>query len=303
MSRGNISLLGQNADFRILTERIWARNDHSGGTLVVPFKIEIGNLDNERRLHPTKVEIISMNSFLRTAEGGLRCSASHALTNHTLYPSKLSFEGQFNYFLPYDVLNKLENSRKGDLKLNMDVMVQAAICGDIKFQAGSVIPVVKEISQGSGNISFEIPQSSWVNILGQLGYGAFTLIELPSFHNILPEEYKSAIAELEKARQYFVGGDYDKCAGHCRVAIEPIKKKISELKKVIESDTKYEWVNSTTEATINWLGTCLKSTYGLTSKSHHPQSFGHFSRKEAEAVLIVTTGIIYYISITSYQTN
>lgn len=90
-------------------------------------------------------------------------------------------------------------------------------------------------------------------------------------------------------------GHYDKVASHCRVALEPFKKQMPELKKLITSESTVDWIKALGEGTFEWLDKIVKTTYAVTSKAHHPPSFGHFTKTDAEIIMMVTTATIAFI--------
>jgi hypothetical protein len=144
-------------------------------------------------------------------------------------------------------------------------------------------------------LDIKITQSQWINkILPKLGYKQYRLIELPSFSNIIPESYKISISELETASMYFKNNDWDKVVSHCRSAIDPIKNEIQNLKATINSDSEFKWFRTLNDKTFDWLEICISSTYSLSSKTHHSISMGHFTRMEAQIILMITTSLVAY---------
>ena len=89
-------------------------------------------------------------------------------------------------------------------------------------------------------------------------------------------------------------GDYNKTVSHCRTALEPLRKKLGEVKDKIESKSEKDWILKVTETTETWLETVIKNTYFITSKTHHTPSVGNFSRSDAEIIYMISTGIIAY---------
>ena len=79
---------------------------------------------------------------------------------------------------------------------------------------------------------------------------------------------------------------------HCRSAIDPIRKRILEIKKYVESKSEFEWFKSINEATFTWLDRVLKDTANFASKTHHAPSTGHFAKEDAQSILLITTGIV-----------
>ncbi len=75
--------------------------------------------------------------------------------------------------------------------------------------------------------------------------------EIPTAEGIIGEKYSKSLDELIHAQEYFAKGEYDKAVGHCRSAIEPIKKNLSKLRASIESDTEDGWVKKIRRVTGN----------------------------------------------------
>jgi len=140
----------------------------------------------------------------------------------------------------------------------------------------------------------EIPQSHWLKVLKSFGYGFTKILELPNTSRIIGRDFAKSINEINLAQEYFNTGDYDKAVAHCRSAIEPIKNKLPELKKRIESDTEYAWVKEIGNATYDWIEKLYQKTRDLTSKAHHLPSVGHFSRHDAEPIMLVTIALLAY---------
>jgi len=204
---------------------------------------------------------------------------------------------------PLDIyrIEKIEEKRKDDLRIILK----------FRFRIGMLIPLIvnsegggkfteeflSEFKTSSVEFNLEIPQSHWVGkVLPRLGYGKSKIIEIPITETMFGKEFPKSLKEFELAQEYFNKGDYDKTVAHCRSAIEPIKTKISEFKQNIDSNTEHEWVKAISSGTYDWLDKITKKTIGLTSKTHHLPSIGHFSRHDAEAIMLVTTALISYVS-------
>lgn len=295
MAKGTIHFLSENPDFEISADKIWARNAGSGATLVVPYRISFSGLGSRSKGVNLKYEVMAVKSELRT-QGGIFVGNSIQLTNYWLTKSELSFEGQIDFNFGYDVIQKMEKVRKGDIEFHLTLNFQTAIFKE--FSNGEKINnfLNTGYDRASGHIDFTIPQSSWVNsILPQTGYGTFRLIELPATSSVIPDEYGVSLRELEEAKKYFLNGDYDKTVAHCRSALDPFKAKKGEIKSYIKSKSEYAWVDDVQTATDEWLNKLVKSTSHFTSKSHHSPSVGHFGRTDAEIIMMVTTSLVAYI--------
>lgn len=193
MSRGNMYILGENPDFRVLTDQIFARNDFTGGTLIIPFRVEFSNFMRNGNNRLSKAEILWLKGELRT-EGGIRISEGTILDNHMISNSKLSFQSQFQFSFSYDVINQIESKRKDDLLLIVSIAGQAALYEEIAFSNNQNRSFISGFDKGSGHVSFQIPQSYWINrVLSQIGHDSLRLIELPSLSRIIPDEYSRSL--------------------------------------------------------------------------------------------------------------
>lgn len=303
MATGSIYFLGGNPEFAIPHDEVIGHGGSNGPTLLLPIKLDFSRLGNNRNPAPVRIEIICLKGSLYATEQRVKLPENTNLLSHSIL-NESSFRTQFQFLLTNEIVNKIEKHRNGDLNFTLELSFQASIYKELPGTATQSLSnlYVSGIENGSGTIQFQISQSHWIKkVLPGLGYGAIRLIEMPGQNEILGEDYKKTLDELEAAKIYFVNGDYDKAVAHCRVAIEPFKKRLQDLKEHINSGSEFDWIKSISTYTAEWLDQLLKASYGLTSKTHHPPSLGHFSRKEAESILMITTGIVYYIGGTGYQ--
>ncbi|GFP24771.1 hypothetical protein HKBW3S25_00208 [Candidatus Hakubella thermalkaliphila] len=198
-------------------------------------------------------------------------------------------------------IERIEEARRGDIQLRLDIDTSVALYNKplrLTIQIGEPISegFVTGFKRARCSLNFAIPQSHWIDkVLPGLGYGKTRIIEIPLPEKAFPEIFPQALDELSHAQRYFNEGDYDKTVAHCRNAIEPVKKELEKFREQIASDTEYEWVKTLAEETFNWLDKLYKKTRDLTSKSHHIPSVGHFSRHEAESIILVTTALLNYV--------
>jgi hypothetical protein len=295
MSRGNISMLQSNPSFTVLTGRIFARNEFSVATLIIPFKLEFSETPGRYSKMMSKAEVLFFKGELRTHSSSIYCGESTVFTNSILSAHQRSFESQFQFSFSHEITNKIEKQRTGDLPMSISVTAQTAEYEEIELGNASR-SFITGFDKASGHVDFQIAQSDWVkNLLPQMGHQSFRLIELPIASQIIPGEYATSMRELEEARKYFLNGDYDKTVAHCRSALDPFKPKKDEIKKYVSSKSEFAWAKDVMEATDEWLLKLVKSTSHFTSKTHHIPSTGHFDRTEAEIIMMVTTAIIAYI--------
>ena len=195
-------------------------------------------------------------------------------------------------------LEKIEERRRDDIQFRLSGSALIAEHPSVT-KAGSNEKQehrrdVESFTKGRFEITFSIPLSHWVDkVLPGLGYGKVKLIEIPTLEKIEPDTFKNAQEELVQAQNYFIQGDYDKAVGHCRSALEPLKKLLPEMKPLL-TNSKNEWINEVGQATYEWIDKTWKKTRDISSKSHHLPSIGHFSRFEAHTILMVTTALLLY---------
>jgi hypothetical protein len=289
-------MLQANPDFTVLTDKIFARNEISGSTLIIPFKIEFTGTPSGYNKRMLKAQVLFFKGELRTKNSSILCGESIVFTNSMLSVQQKSFESQFQFSFSHEITNKIEKQRTGDLPMSIAVTAQTAEYEQIMLADNKNHTFITGFDKASGHVDFQIPQSNWVNnLLPQMGHQSFHLIELPTASQIIPAEYATSLKELEEAKKYFLNGDYDKTVAHCRSALDPFKPKKGEIQSFIKSKSSFAWANDVLEATDEWLLKLAKSTSHFTSKTHHIPSTGHFDRTEAEIIVMVTTAIIAYI--------
>jgi len=241
--------------------------------------------------------LLSIDAKLRAFDNPFDI-ASGISFQHSKITGKYSTRVMLEFVLSGYKILKIEEKRIDNFKATIDVNFRAINTQSYTVPIGNTkkdITFMTDITQTFCNISFEIPQSLWITKhLAGLAWQASSIVELPSSNELIPEEYSSSLTELAKANEYFNKGDYDKVVAHCRSAIDPIRKKLPELKSLITSKSSYEWIDSVNASTFNWLDKLIKETGNFASKTHHTPSTGHFSRHEAQVVQMITTAIIAY---------
>lgn len=287
MANGTINLLGQNASVTIFIEKIFSRNDISSATIIIPYMVDVGGFGGIIHRGISKAEILLVKSELRTKDSSLKIGEGLSIVSYNLTSTQTTYNGDLQFTIAHDSIHKIEQHRKGDLPISLGLAIQAA-----KYYGD----VVSGFDKGNGYVDFQIPQSYWVNnVLPGIGHKSFTLVELPTASQIIPAEYARSLNELEEARKYFIIGDYDKTVAHCRGAIDPFRAQKDQIKKYSKTRSEFSWINEVLEATDEWLTRMIKATFSVASKSHHAPSMGHFDRRDAEIVVMMTTAIVAYI--------
>jgi hypothetical protein len=263
--------------------------------LVIPLKLDLNPLRDDKQ----RYIILSAQCSLILSEGGVKIA--DAVVGFD--PHMFTFQGDtciYNLEFPLDHyrISRIEDKRKGDLGLTLDARFLIALYG-----AGQQFDrFLTEFQNPPVRLPLMVPQSHWVGkVLPSLGYGKVKVLELPTASDVVGEGSEKSLEELEHAQEYLSKGDYDKTVEHCRNAIDPIKDALPKLKNTINSETKYEWAQDIATATYDWLDKVYKRTRELSSKPHHLPSVGHFSKHEAEAVMLMTTAPVAFVARYSKQ--
>lgn len=295
MSQGTVYIDGMHRLFNVLVNEIRSEGQTNSPTLIVPLKFDIIEPKNGQTLQLISAKsVLSANNREIHIGGDIQLSSMHIRDNAAL-------NLYFRIPMTDAKIHQIEKARDGDLLLTINFELQM---GKYEILMQEQRTALTEIITGSGHATFTIEQSAWVNkMLPNLGYNRIRLMEIPNYSTIIPEDYAKSISEFDQAQDYFLKGDYDKTVSHCRVALDPFKanKNLDKLKEYLKSQSEIKWAKAIIDATETWLDVLLKETYQFTSKTHHIPSTGHFSRIEAEIILLITTSIVAYIGTLEYR--
>jgi hypothetical protein len=299
MASGNIHINNQYVTIEIPTENIHGQGGENSPELSISVKFDNPARNNQ------KFQLLAASARLLASEKGIKVSVDHQTFSYLLR-EKEPFYVHFRFPLSQQIMTKVERYRMGNIKFVMDCNIQLGEYESLAFNGPKNERIEKSfltnVVTGSGQIQFEVEQSQWVSkILPSLGMNKTTLIEIPSYTEVVPDEYKLSVAELQEATRYFSNGDYDKAVGHCRAALEPFKKKMAELKDHIRSSHQFQWLEDISAATETWLDKLLRQTYHFTGATHHTPSMGHFDRTDAEIIIMITTGIIGFVGKSGFK--
>lgn len=310
MSRHSFQINSTSQEFAVITDQISAQGGADAPVLCIPIKFDLSPIGRGYNNEETVFELLSVKVELQTTDKNFRCGETTQLYSYTI-SHKNSYTLNFPFQLNESAITRIEKYRKGNLPFTISLQIQVGLYGKVPYvtKTGGHEEKLFITSYDTvrGNASFDIEQSYWINkVLPQLGHNSYKLVELPLFNQIIPKEYAKSIVEFDAARKYFINGDYDKTVAHCRAAIDPFylnKVEFTKLKEFVKSKSEFEWANKVLEATEEWLDKIIKATSSFSSKTHHAPSVGHFSRREAEIVLMITTGIIAYIGKIEYKSE
>lgn len=146
----------------------------------------------------------------------------------------------------------------------------------------------------NSQLTYDVSESDWIRLLGQLGYGTYVTIEVPlTSPNGLTGELLQAAHALQQAQAAFLRGDYEEVVADCRPGLEALeaadKGKFS-LKPWDRAASKNE--------RIYWIQRTLLS---LTHVAHHPNDpalgateggRSRWEREDAAAAIAVLAALI-----------
>lgn len=200
----------------------------------------------------------------------------------TIKPTSSQLSGTllFEMLLTSQVIETIEKIRGGgNLVFNLNVI------GEYQDSQNRL--------SDSDSIKYYVNQKSWIDALKQMGYGNTLLFELPI--DLEPNEAVStAILALEDARAHLYYGQYDQVVAQCRLALDSVKPKQSDLNAALhglknnkDKMTKYQRVINIYHAVRH-----------LTHLAHHLNNDNEcvsFTRNEAIMVLGATSALIVVV--------
>ena len=295
MAQRNFNFRHHSQKVTIEESNISGRGDKYQPILNIPFVLSFSSfsLDPEFQYHLIGTEaVLSMGSSFSIG----KITQFHPLFYSSSEKSNIDRDFNLMFFLTPPLLHRMEQIRNGgDIQFGLQIYLQFAISKMFSLRADMQIQSLQNYEYCRCDISFSVPQSIWVTkILPSLGYGQIKLLEIPIANTIIPGQFSKSLSELEFAITYFNNGDYDKCVAHCRAALEPLKIEIPLIRKSIQSGSNGKWYEKILIASADWLETMTKETSGVTSKTHHNPSMGHYSRIDAQIIHLVTVCIVSY---------
>ncbi len=205
----------------------------------------------------------------------------------------------FSFNLSRRAIEAIEKARQGDANLKIEFRGSLRVLNIYRFpKNGGTIQIASPYGFMGlhSDMYLSIPQSQWGNkILPGLNYSSFVLIEVPLTHKTLKEAYDNIAKEFVKAENYFKEHKYYECVGACRKTMDKLNENMRNLKDKIGSASNYKWLEEINTNTFTWIDSMKKSNSGLTSKPHH-QGDHTYERHEAEAIYLVTLGLMNFIA-------
>lgn len=303
MAEANFVIRSQNAVAKINESQIKVLNSRFCPGIVIPFSVRFPKINEH--FNWNELRKARWNSF----QGSLNFGKSDEplfffckeVNRDIIDNYEISFDLQVD--LTLEKLHQIEKARSSDLELKVSANIFLEIQNDYTKRIISLFTDKEDrdnkelnfftsIEQFQVDLNFKIAKSFWVEDILPKIYKPFRLIQVPVVNSRIG---KSSLEELLKAEEYFLSGDYDKVVAHCRASLDPIRKKFKGLREWIKSGkTMEDWSDGIKFTTLQWLDSQFRLLADITNKSHHaePRSFGHFSRGDAEAIYLVTTGVV-----------
>ncbi len=270
------------------TSQIRGNNGYFYSIIKVPFSLvlEPRTVNNQNTKYGRLLGIEAKLSYKDN-----QLSLATSFQNKSLYTNN---ENTVYLDFPIDQLRlrKLEDIREKDVTLKIHINLTFALYEELKIEVKSTITICSKFERADGELDLVIPQSNWLKVLSSLGYRAFEMIEVPSINDMIGEEYVLSMNELREANQYLHRGEYDKVVAHCRSALEPSRKRFPNLKNKVKAGLPTEWLEVANSATLEWLDKIFRFQADITNKTHHVPSIGHYSKREAEAIYMLTVATI-----------
>jgi hypothetical protein len=293
MAKTSFSIKNYSQEISIDKDSFKSNNNYNSHILTFDCVLNL-RFDKHKGSDNNGFELINYNAKLIAGQNQVYCGETFGhLSIRVTGDQERRFYIEF--FLSLETIHAIEKIRKSDIKFKLELSFQTAHYRLLMLTNNTYIDVVTSFSDDGCRLEAEIPQSKWVSeLLPNLGYNETRLIEIANYNHLLGDAYESSVKEMEAANEYFIKGDYDKTVAHCRAAVEAVKKKLDVIKESLVSRSEKDWVKSVYESTYDWLEKMTKSTFVLSSKSHHYPSLGHFSRDQAEIIKVITLGIVAF---------
>jgi hypothetical protein len=293
MAEINVVVRRSNATARVNELGIIARRSRFSKTIVIPFALQFGKLSEMHNYErETKAVLFNIDAKLSVLPDDEQISFTTFQFNREVFkesPNTCPLEFELDNWK----LERTEQYRKRDIDFKLRFTLNLAFYSRIEGTGNYSFP--NSFEPHGGELTFKVPQSHWVNEILNKIYKPFSLIEIPRSPLEQVREHRTALAEIEKAQSYLQLGDYDKAVAHARTALEPIRKKFQGLQNWLKATKGMDdWKNNLRYSTLQWLDDVFRIQADITNTSHHsdPLSFGNFTRRDAEAILLVTIAII-----------
>tara|TARA_R100000908_G_scaffold45503_2_gene21697 strand:- start:12498 stop:13385 length:888 start_codon:yes stop_codon:yes gene_type:complete len=205
--------------------------------------------------------------------------------------SKYDNEGISNFFLNLSnkQIEELEELRKGS-ELEFNILIS---CDSLELKESSLpIPSVKKVETIK-----RVSQSEWLECLDQMGYGRYTLFEIPVIEKLDKENEGDISNDINKARELFQKGYYEEAITTCRIALDELENILEDREELTKAINSSKDGNNRKE--MEKLERFYYIRYSIRHATHlapHPNKRDEertpFNRHEAQYILALTASTI-----------
>ena len=184
-----------------------------------------------------------------------------------------------------DAIEAIEEIRRGDnLRFTLKI-------------AGLVTAPDDSRRSAQDELSFEVNQRAWIDILDSIGYGKYLLVEIPLPTNQDTEAAAQALTHLEKARRLIWSGDYSGSAFACRLSLESLTQAVGDEGPLGNAVGAYRGGKESREAMSeeDRFRFAREAIRHVCHPSAHPPASGAvstFDRADAICILGATTALV-----------
>ena len=186
--------------------------------LIIPIKLTLTPATPPHRVEPYFV-ILNVHSSLYIESHPLKIADSLTIFTPLEFDnSETSWVYQVEFPLSAHQINRIEEERRGDMKLRVDFRFLTGLYQSVIIQKDGK-PTTQRFLQGferkrdTPQINLVIPQSHWVGrVLPALGLGKYFILEIPQGTGAIPEAW----SYLEKADLAFKNWNSKEVFANCR---------------------------------------------------------------------------------------
>lgn len=194
-----------------------------GGTeyprLIIPVQLTFTPARPPYRAEPYFV-ILNVHSSLYLESSPSKIADSLMIPTPVEFANmETSWDYQIEFPLSPQQIRRIEDWRRGDMKIRFDFRFLTGLCQSVVMQKEGNEPITQRFLLGFERqrdipqVNLVIPQSHWVNnVLPSLGLGKYIILEIPQGTGAIPEAWNY----LEKAELAFKNWNSKEVFANCR---------------------------------------------------------------------------------------
>lgn len=191
---------------------------------------------------------------------------------------------RLTFDLDHRQLEEIEQKRRGGPLIFTFLVDGTVQCGDR----------IGRLYAANNQLTYDVSESEWIRLLGQLGYGNYVTIEVPlTSPNGLTGTVQQAAHALQEAQAAFLRGDYEEAVADCRPGLEVLEAadkgnfSLKPWDRAASNDERWYWTQ--------------RSLLSVAHLAHHPNdpalsttegSRPRWRRQDAEATIAILAALI-----------